>query len=103
MKKVGLFVLIVCLLFSISCSQDEVFNKKYTALDAYNTFGDVNKIYTSGKGRSLMYVPILEEKTSARFFSGQRIDNFRGYQVIFDALMRCCFLSFLHILNKQDQ
>ena len=93
MKNVGLLVLIVCLLFSISCSQDEVFNIKtetagtseYTVLDAYNTLGDVNKIYTSSKGRSLMYVPILEEKTSARFFSGQKIDDFRGYQVIFDA------------------
>ena len=92
-EKFGLLVLIVCLLFSISCSQDEVFNIKtetagtseYTVLDAYNTLGDVNKIYTSSKGRSLMYVPILEEKTSARFFSGQKIDDFRGYQVIFDA------------------
>ena len=90
MKKVGLFVTIICLLILMSCepkinnnnSNDN--NEIYDANISYNKLGDVNKIYTARNGKSIKYIPIPEEKTS-RFFTGQKINNFRGYQVIFDA------------------
>lgn len=90
MRKAIVLLTVVFLCLIVSCDSNSITtNTNYSSntnqpsisqAEAIAKFGDVSRIYSASSSKSIIRVPA--ETDQPRFFTGQKISNFRGYKLV---------------------